>query len=188
MFELSLLDHLRLTFGHVIYRQKAHAQTAHAHARWSRALRVGEALLMGGAAVTSFGMVFGRGPGYAVATAVLTSSALAFLLIHLLFDFDRSADAHRVCSAKLWHIREQYRALMADLRDGAIDITGARHWRDGLMRDLHHIYENAPPADRQMYEAAKKVLAATDEAALTDEEIDRFLPQSLQKPGKPAAA
>lgn len=187
MFDLSLVDHLRLTFGHVIYRQKAHAQAAHVHARRGRVLRAAEALLLAAAAVTAFAAVFGRGFGYAVATAILTSVALIVVLINLMFDFDASADAHRACSARLWRIREQYRALMSDLRDGAIDVNSARHWRDALMKDVHAIYENAPPADRQMYEASRKVTAGSDDTALTDEEIDRFLPESLQK-GKPAAA
>ena len=151
-------------------------------------LRVGETLLIAAAAMTSFGAVFGRGFGYAVATAVLAALSLAVLLVHLLFDYDASADAHRACSVRLWKIREQYRALMSDLRDGAIDLDTARNWRDALMKDVHATYESAPPADRQMYESARKILAASDEAALTDEEIDRFLPTSLQKPGKPAAA
>lgn len=187
MFDLSLTDHLRLTFGHVIYRQKAHAQTAHAHARWSRTLRAGEALLMAAAAVTSFATLFGRGFGYAIATAVLSSLALLALLLHLLFDYDASADANRACSTRLWRIREQYRALMSDLRDGAIDLDTARHGRDALIAQLHAIYESAPPADRQMYESAKKLVSAVDETTLTDEEIDRFLPASLHKTGKTAA-
>jgi conflict system pore-forming effector with SLATT domain len=187
MFELSLLDHLRLTFGHIIYRQKAHAQTAQLHSRWSRILRTGEALLMAAATVAAFGAALGHGPAYAIATAVLSSLALVLLLVNLLFNLDASAGAHRICSAELWRLREQYRALMSDLRDGAIDANAARHWRDVLMKELHGVYENAPPADRQMYETARKALSAADEVALTDEEIDRFLPGSLQKTGKSAA-
>jgi hypothetical protein len=187
MFDLSLVDHLRLTFGHVIYRQRAHARAAHVYARAGRILRVSEAVLIASAAVSSFGAAFGRGPAWAVAAAVFASLALLVLLVSLLFDYNASAEVHRVCSARLWRIREQYRALLSDLHDGAIDLNTARHWRDGLMKDVHAIYESAPPADRQMYEASRKVGAAGDDAVLSDEEIDRFLPPSLQK-GKPAAA
>ena len=39
MFELTLIDHLRLTFGHVAYRHKTHSQLAHERARRSRWLK-----------------------------------------------------------------------------------------------------------------------------------------------------
>jgi hypothetical protein len=49
------------------------------------------------------------------------------------------------------------------------------------MATLHRVYENAPPADRERYQSAKQSLSAVNEATLTDEEIDRFLPSTLQK-------
>ncbi|PYR53597.1 MAG: hypothetical protein DMF91_28085, partial [Acidobacteria bacterium] len=89
MFQLSLLDHLRLTFGAV-------------------------------------GAAFARGYGYAIASAVFAVLALVTLLLHLMFDLDASARAHASCAARLWLIREQYRALLSDLCDGAIDVDAAR--------------------------------------------------------------
>src|SRR5262245_31756467 len=44
--QLTLLDHLRLTFGHVVYRHRAHAHLARSLAQWSRRLRIAEALWM----------------------------------------------------------------------------------------------------------------------------------------------
>ena len=46
MFQLSLVDHLRLTFGHVVYRHRAHSQLALTLSKWSRRLRAGEVVLM----------------------------------------------------------------------------------------------------------------------------------------------
>jgi hypothetical protein len=157
MFQLTLVDHLRLTFGHVIYAHRAHSELALRHARWNRWL--------------------------AAAAAV----AVATLVIRLVFDFDRSASAHRACSARLWKIREQYRALIADLRDEALTVDTARQRRDALMEMLHGVYENAPPAERSVYAAARQALPGTDEGDLADEEINQFLPASLHKGGTPAA-
>jgi len=42
MFQLSLVDHLRLTFGHVVYRQRAHSQLARTLSSSSRRLRATE--------------------------------------------------------------------------------------------------------------------------------------------------
>ena len=55
--------------------------------------------------------------------------------------------------------------------------------RDSLMTTLHHIYGQAPPADQAAYQSARESLGTLDESVLSDEEIDRFLPRSLQKAG-----
>ena len=51
MFPLSLVDHLRLTFGHVIYSHKAHAQAAERQARLDRWLNEARLHSAAGAAV-----------------------------------------------------------------------------------------------------------------------------------------
>jgi hypothetical protein len=188
MFDLTLVDHLRMSFGHVIHRHRAHTQVAHSRTRWNRGLRAAEALLMTGVAVATLGAAFGRGYAYGVASAVLAILALAVLLLHVIFDPERSAQAHAVCAAQLWHIREQYRALLSDLSDGAIDVDTARRRRDELTTELRGVYENAPPADHQAYQTAGESLRTADERALADEEIDQFLPKSLQAAGKSVRA
>ena len=52
MFNLTLHDHLQLTFNEIIQRHDAHAAKAHSRARWSRRLRGGEAVLIGGVGMT----------------------------------------------------------------------------------------------------------------------------------------
>ena len=52
MFELTLFDHLRMTFGHIVHRHRAHAELAQSRRRWDRALRIAEVLLMTGVVVS----------------------------------------------------------------------------------------------------------------------------------------
>jgi hypothetical protein len=183
VFGLSLTDHLRLTFGHVVYSHRAHATTALRHARWDRWLKAAEALLMLTTAVAAGVVAFTVNPQYAIAATVAATLAMGVLVIRLAFDFERTAIAHRACSTQLWHLREQYRSVLSDLKDGVLSVEAARDRRDYLMASLHRIYDNAPPADRERYQSAKQSLAAINEATLTDEEIDRFLSPSLQKAG-----
>jgi hypothetical protein len=189
---LTLIDHLRLTFGHVVYRHSAHSKIAHARAQWSRRLKAAEALLMTGVVITSAGASAGGGRSYAIASFVLAGLSLAVLLVHLTFDLDRSARAHASCATQLWRILERYRAVLSDLADGAIDVDTARIRRDSLMNELNGIYEQAPPLDQQAYQTAKQSATADEatltEAALAEKEIDLFLPKSLQNPGKSATA
>jgi hypothetical protein len=182
MVDLTLLDHLRLTFGHVVHRHRAHTKRAHSTARWHRWLQGTEAMSMIAVTFLAARAAFGGSEAYATAAAAFAALALVTLVVHLVFDFDRSAQAHAACASRLWMIRERYRSLLSDLRDGVIDIEGARRRRDVLMEELHAIYESAPPADAQAYQTAAETVAATDDGVLTDEEIDLFLPRSLQKP------
>jgi hypothetical protein len=188
MFELTLFDHLRMTFGHIVHRHRAHAEMAFARQRWDRVLRTAEVLLMTGVAVAALGAAFERGYGYGVASAVLAVLALVALLIHLTLDLDRTARAHASCATRLWHIREKYRALLSDLTDGAIAVDAVRRKRDELMIELRDVYENAPPTEHQAYQTAGQAIRSADERTLTDEEIDQFLPKSLQAAAKSARA
>lgn len=187
MFQLSLVDHLRLTFGHVVYRQRAHAQLALSRARLSRRLRAAEVLLMVGVAFSAGAAALTDGHRYALSAAILSVIALVTLLVGLMFELDVSAQTHLVCAGRLWLIRERYRALMADLVDGAIDLDAARRGRDVLMNELHTIYERASLVDQGAYQSASKAVAGFDDVSFSDEEIDLFLPKSLQKAGRSAA-
>ena len=141
MFNLTLRDHLQLTFNEIIERHSAHSEKAHARARWGRCLRGSEAVLIGGVAMAAAGAAYGQGRVLAIAAASLACVALLILLVDLTFDFDASARAHAVCSAHLWDLRERYRSLLSDLHDGALTLADARLRRDRLMDELRAIYE-----------------------------------------------
>jgi len=187
MFQLSLVDHLRLTFGHVVYRQRAHSQLARTLSILSRRLRATEALLMVAVAFTAGAAALTNRYAYAVAASILAVLAVVALLWSLMMELDVSAQTHLVCAGRLWLMRERYRALMTDLSDGVIDLEGARRGRDELMNELHTIYERASLVDEEAYQSASKAVAGFDDVAFSDEEIDMFLPKSLQKTGQTAA-
>jgi SMODS and SLOG-associating 2TM effector domain family 4 len=179
MFALSLIDTLRLAFGQVVYHHKSHSHAASSLARWSRWFRAGETVLMAGVVITAVAAAFGRSYPFTVASAVFASLALLTFLIHVTFDFEATARAHHVCSTRLWHIREQYRALLCDLNDGAIEPEIARARRDVLMNEVTAIHDSAPPLTRRIFKASRDSVDGAEELALVDEEIDRFLPKSL---------
>ena|SRR5437867_463510 len=181
MFELTLLDHLRLTYGQVVARHKTHVQMAGWRVRWSRGLRAAEALLMAGVAAASGAALSGRGGHvFEIISVVLAGLAVAALLVHLIFDLDGTAKVHAACASRLWQLREQYRALLSDLSDGAINLEAARRGRDALMEKLRAVYDEAPPEDYKAYQAAAQALLTASEGEFREEEIDAFLAKSLQ--------
>jgi len=143
MFNLTLRDHLQLTFTDILKRHNAHAAKAQSRARWSRRLRGSEAVLVGGATIASAGAAFGHGQVLAAVAATMAGAALIVLLVNLTFDFDASARAHAASGAHLWELRERYRSLLSDLHDGALSVVEARLRRDRLIDELRAVYDTA---------------------------------------------
>ena len=188
MFAHSLIDTLRLAFGQVVYHHKSHTRAATTLARCSRYFRAVETLLLIAVVVTALSAAFGKGQIFAVTAAVLASIVLLLFVIHLAFDFDSLARAHHVCSTRLWRVREQYRVLLADLHDGAIEPDVARAKRNGLIEEVTAIYDSAPMLTRRVFTTLRAPASGAEEVALADDEIDRFLPKSLHNAERAAPA
>jgi hypothetical protein len=186
MFALSLVDTLRLAFGQVVYHYKSHARVAALLTRWSRILRITQTLLMLAVVFVTVAAAFGQGHRFIVMGAVLSSLALLIFVLHVMFDLDSSARVHHACSTRLWHVREQYRALLSDLNDGAVAPDEARARRNALMDEVKAIHAVAPSLTRRVFTAARNTAKDDEEVALADDEIDRFLPKSLRGAEKAA--
>jgi hypothetical protein len=186
MFALSLVDTLRLAFGQVVYHYKSHAQVAALLTRWSRYLRVAQTLLMLAVVFVTVAAAFGQGQRYIVTGAVLSSLALLVFILHVMFDLESAARAHQACSTRLWHVREQYRALLSDLNDGAVAPEEARARRNALMDEVKAIHAVAPSLTRRVFTTVRTTAKDDEELALADDEIDRFLPKSLRGAEKAA--
>ena len=183
MFQLSLVDHIRLSFAHVVCSQAAHERMAEqlsVRAWWTKLVTL--ALLGLATAATLLALQAGR--PFQIAGAVLAASAFVLYGISLTVDFEPRVYAHRSCAARLWLLCEKYRALLAEVHDGLIDHAAVTERRDGLMREVQAVYEHAPSADREAYQVARKALSATEEANFSEDEIDQMLPASLRQAGK----
>jgi hypothetical protein len=180
MFQLSLVDHIRLSFGAVSTSYRAHARTAARLAARASQTRVAVMILL--ALATGAALVALTGIRNAqIAAAVLGALALVSFAIAISLDFENRAYAHRACAAQLWLLCEKYRALLAEVHDGLIDLPAVTRRRDELMREVQVVYEHALPADRDAYQIAREALGA-GESAPSDQEIDRLLPASLRHP------
>ena len=188
MFQITLLDHLRMSFGGVVHGYRAHSQIAERLHRRVWQLRIGELVLLGGALAANITAVVRSDPRYAVVSAVVAGLALALFTLYVAVNLESRIYAHRWCASRLWLIREKYRALLAEMRDGTLTLDDVRERRDQLIAELHAVTEHAPLVDRPTYLSARQALSAAAETVLTDEEIDAFLPQSLRKASPDATA
>lgn len=185
MFQLSLVDHIRLSFAHVVCSQAAHARMAEqlsVRAWWTKLVT----MVVLGLATAACLLALETGRGVQIAGAVLAACAFVLYGISLTLDFEPRVYAHRSCAARLWLLCEKYRALLAEVHDGLIDHAAVTERRDALMREVQAVYEHAPPADRDAYQVARKALSTTEEASFSEDEIDQMLPASLRQAGKAA--
>ena len=141
MFNLTLHDHLQLTFSEIVERHNSHSVKAQLRARWGRRLRGVEAVFVGSAAVAATGAAFSHGQVLTIVAASTATIGLLVLLVNLTFDFDASARSHAASGAHLWGLRERYRSLLSDLHDGVLSVSDARIRRDKLIDELRAIYD-----------------------------------------------
>jgi hypothetical protein len=181
MFQVTLADHIRLSFGGVVHNYKAHSEIARRLTRRVWQLRAAELGLLAGALAASIVGVVTKDAPYVVLSAALTGLALGLFAFYVAAGLEARISAHRWCASRLWLIREKYRALLSEMCDGTLSLETVRDRRDQLLLELHAIGEHAPLVDRPAYQSARNALAAMPEEPLTDEEIDRFLPPSLRK-------
>ena len=181
MFQITLLDHLRLSFGGVVHDYYAHSAIADRLNRRAWFMRIGEFLLLGGALTANLTAIVRLNPRYAVVGAGLAGAALALFAIYVAVNLESRINAHRWCASRLWLIREKYRALLSEMRDGTLTLDDVRRRRNQLTHELHAIVQHAPMVDRPASLRARETLKAADDRVLTDEEIDAFLPESLRR-------
>ncbi len=180
MFQLSVVEHIRLSFGDVVCSYKTHTSAAEKLARQAWVMKTAVLALLGGGVVTCTAGVVGTARAFSIAAAVMVGLAFVAYASYLALDFDPRVYAHRACAARFWLLCEKYRALLTEIHDG-LQTEDVRERRDALIREVHSVYEQAPLADRDAYRLAKQALSSTQVQTLSDAEIDRFLPQSVQR-------
>jgi hypothetical protein len=187
MFQLSVVDHIRLSFGDVVCSYKAHTSAAERLARRGWQLKMTVLSFLGLGVVAGVTSVVSALRPFQIISAVLAGLGFVGYAAYLAFDFDPRVNAHRSCAARFWLLREQYRALLTEIQDGLLDVSQVKERRDQLIHEVHGVYEQAPETDRQAYGLVRRGLSSASAEAVSDAEIDQFLPQSAQK-GKPTAA
>ena len=181
MFQLSVIDHIRLSFASVANAYDGHAEAAARLARWGWHSRIALLSLLGIAAVSELVALQGGRP-YLIVAAGASILAFAACEAWVGLDVEPRIYAHRSSAAKLWLLCEQYRALLAEAQDEMLDAHAIAERRDLLARDVRSVFEYAPPSDRQTYEIARKALGGVKRTGYSESDIDALLPPSLRRP------
>jgi len=180
VFQLSVVDHIRLSFGSVVTAYEGHAEAAAKLARWGWYAKVVTIFAVALAAVLS-GVGLYAGRGVQIAAAAASTAALAACSGYVAFDPQPRIYGHRASAARLWLLCENYRALLAEVHDELLDLAALKERRAELLRDASAVLEHTSPDDRYSYEIARKALKGLGAAGYSDADLDRYLPSSLRK-------
>jgi conflict system pore-forming effector with SLATT domain len=186
MFQLSVVDHIRLSFATVASAYERHAEAASGLARWSWYVKLAVVALVGVAGVLGL-VALQRGRGFQIAATVTTAVAFVGCAVQMALDLEARIYGHRSSAARFWLLAEKYRALLADVHDQLLDMPALADRRDALMQEARAAFEHAPPADRQTYDIARTALSGAGRRGYSEDDIDALLPASLRRP-KDAAA
>jgi hypothetical protein len=175
----KLLSAIRETFGKVVYTHKTHEKAAEIFTsknKWFKGINVFLLALTTGSAL---GAIL-KGEAFIITTSILSTIALFFIIYQLSLNPEHDAIAHKRTAIKLWHIREQYQNLIADIIAGRLSPNGIAEKRDLLLLELNTILQDAPQTDSKAYSKAREALKLKEEMTFSDGEIDSFLPEGLR--------
>ena len=78
-------------------------------------------------------------------------------------------------------VREKLLSLLVDIRIGNKNVSEYQLERNKLNDQLVNTYRGAPKTINKAYKIASEALQKNEEFTFSDEEIDKFLPESLRK-------
>ena len=100
----------------------------------------------------------------------LMALSLALVLIRLNFNPEERLEKHRQIAREFLHMREKYRALVADIKNDALDGAALIKRRDELTNEHAIIYKLAPPTSAKAHEQAKREIKEDDLPQLPPED------------------
>ena len=177
MFCLSVVDHVRLNFGQAAQNYTVHAEAAERLAGFVMKVRLTILAVLAMTVAAAIAGVVLPARNFNISAAIGAGLALTGYVVYVSIGLEGRVHAHRTCAQRLWLVCERYRALLAELQDGLIDPATLLRRRDDLIEQVQAAYDQAFPLDQQAFEAMR----LGGGTVVTDEAIDRLLPESLRR-------
>src|SRR5690606_23681677 len=126
-------------------------------------------------------VVLGDGKVFEIIAAVCSTILLGITLYSKDFNLLAIAEKHKQAALDILEVREKLLSLLVDIRIGNEEIKSHQQRRNELNKHLVNTYRGAPKTINKAYQIASKALQKNEEFTFSDEEIDKFLPESLRR-------
>lgn len=157
MFHLDSADYIRITYESLQQAYESHAEAAGRLSRLSSYFRLATLTVTGASAVLA-AIAASGGSSMQLIAAIVAAAAFGTCAAYVAFNQQTRIYGHRASAARIWVIVEKYRALMADLNSGAIDLHTLHERRNALLYEASEIFERAAPDDRFTFDIARRAL------------------------------
>ena len=174
-----LESQIREIYGRVVYTHKTHEKCADVLKERSDYMKYAEIFLSAATTTSILVVVFADGKAFQLLAALFSTILLGLTLYSKDFHLLAIAEKHKQAALNILEVREKLLSLLVDIRIGNKEITLLQQTRDELNEQLVNTYRGAPKTINKAYQIASKALKENEEFKFTDEEIDKFLPQSL---------
>lgn len=172
---------IREIYGRVVYTHKTHEKCADVLKERSDYLKFAEIFLSAATTTSVLVVLFGDGKLFQLFAALFSTILLGLTLYSKDFNLLAIAEKHKQAALNILEIREKLLSLLIDIRIGNIEIEILQQRRDELNEELINTYRGAPKTINKAYQIASKALKENEEFTFSNEEIDKFLPESLRR-------
>ncbi|MBX9779267.1 MAG: SLATT domain-containing protein [Chitinophagaceae bacterium] len=176
-----LESQIREIYGRVVYTHKTHEKCADVLKERSDYLKFAEIFLSAATTTSILVVVFGDGKAFQFLGALFSTILLGLTLYSKDFNLLAIAEKHKQAALNILEVREKLLSLLIDIRIGNIQIEILQQRRNELNEELLNTYRGAPKTINKAYKIASKALKENEEFTFSDEEIDKFLPESLRR-------
>jgi hypothetical protein len=180
--DLTILEaQLRENYGKIVYSHKTQEKCADilsAQNKWIKNIQIIlSALITTGLLVRIF-----KGEEWAlIVSTILAAIQFGFTTFLREYNLGETIQKHSTAALELFDVREKYLSLLTDLKANLLTPEAVIAKRNELHEELSKTYKGSPRTFSKAYKEAQKALQINDELTFTDEEIDKFLPNTLRK-------
>lgn len=179
--EKMIESQIREIYGRVVYTHKTHEKCADVLKERSDYIKFAEIFLSAATTTSILVVVFGDGKTFQFIAALFSTILLGLTLYSKDFNLLAIAEKHKHAALNILEIREKLLSLLVDIKIGNKEISQLQQIRDQLNEELVNTYRGAPKTINKAYQIASKALKENEEFTFSDEEIDKFLPESLRR-------
>ena len=176
-----LESQIREIYGRVVYTHKTHEKCADVLKERNDCLKITEVILSALTTTSILIVIFGEGIIFQFLAALFSTTLLCLSLYSKDYNLLALAEKHKQAAVDILEVREKLLSLLVDIRIGNKDVSDYQVERNKLNEQLLNTYRGAPKTINKAYKIASKALQKNEEFTFSDEEIDKFLPESLRK-------
>tara|TARA_Y100001960_G_C14642171_1_gene811455 strand:+ start:554 stop:1114 length:561 start_codon:yes stop_codon:yes gene_type:complete len=180
--QINILEsQIRESYARLVWTHKAHEKEADILTNKLNCVKLIQLVLSVVVTTGIVTVIFQDSKVLEISTAIL-SLVLTLLNTYLKkYDLGGMAQKHKDTALSLWYKREKYISLLTDIKAKTINLEQITERRDNLQYELYSLYKESPRTTSKAYKKATKALMEDEEMTLSEEEINKFLPEPLKQ-------